>query len=173
MKKLKFVPGLVFLTLIMSANLIAQQTESQTKAVPKELRARLELYWKYFINEDWEKLFEMTTLSKSDQNKEYHIAQWKTQLTYRIKEKEDSITEVRLEEKMELTSFGYVILGCTKIKDEDGNENWFWNQSIVLKNEDNEWLVRSGSVLSVFLKDGSFKPCDKDISLLPIKIEGK
>jgi hypothetical protein len=64
MKKLRLIVTLIILTLVISVNLLAQKDVSaagderkpETQALPASLKERINAYWKYVNNENWEKL---------------------------------------------------------------------------------------------------------------------
>lgn len=145
----------------------AQQKETQTKDVPKELKERMELYWKYYRQEEWAKIYEIADTSMY--KKQDYIEMRKKEKT-KPDRMYNSIEEIALENKMHYIpeSNKWRLLGCTKVIGRDGNDYWLDTQSAAFLNEKKEWVV-SGVGFPIE-SDGTLKPCDKDVSVLPIKI---
>lgn len=127
----------------------------------------LELYWRYYRNDDWENLYK---LQHAKQNKAEFIAEMK-----RIKENSSlgfkAVQEIGLSDKMIfiLRLNRARIPGCAKILWRDGKSEWLDIYTFAdVVGED--WIVSSATV---FYKQpgNTFKPCSKNISSLPLKIK--
>ena len=166
MRKLKFILTALLLTLTVFGNLNAQKTETQTKEVPKELKDRLELYWKYTQKEDWENLFYIKDSSILVKEDFVEMMKKEKMNPYR---RFNSILEIGLENEMKFqpSSNKWEISGCTKITDRNDKEKWVASSAYGFKNEKNEWIVG----IAFPVPGGNFISCDKKTSLFPIKIK--
>jgi hypothetical protein len=167
MPNLKFITVPLFLLLIMLANVAAQKMEQSTKEVPKELKDRLELYWKYTQKEDWENLFDI--LDDSILIKEDYVEMMKKEKNNSYR-RLNSTQEVYYENKMSFLSSKekWQISGCAKVTDKNNKERWLASSTTAFQTEDNEWII-SGPAF--FFKDSDFVSCNKDASAFPIKIK--
>lgn len=167
MKRLKFILSAVIFMLIIAGNLNAQQNEQQTKELPKELKDRLELYWKYEEKEEWGNQFDIS--NQSILVKEDYVEMMKREKTNPYR-RLNSTLEVYYENKMSFlpSNDKWQISGCAKVTDKNNKEKWLAGSTFAFQNETNEWIV---SGLALFFKDGDFILCGKDVSVFPVKIK--
>ena len=159
---------LVSLAVVFCSVCVVSQepTDKEVRAVPPEIKARIELYFKLYKNEDWENLYEIDDWEI--RNKEDYVnihAKEKTNPYRRFR----SVLEIGLENTMHYwaSSKKWQIYGCTRLIDKEGMEILAKGSVYVENDESRGWVVGDSTVS--YFGDG-FHACEKPLSQLPINI---
>lgn len=162
--------AIAFVTLTLS-NFVSAQSVSdlETRNVPTEVRARLDLYFQLLLTEDWEKLYEIEDWANSD--KKNYIS---TKIKFRgnTYDSVSKLLKVGLNDSMTYYSHStkWSIDGCGRFRDNDGNEITAIGSVSVFKDPKRGWIVLS--FIPSLYADG-WHQCEMSIDEFPIRILDK
>ena len=166
----KYLQIIVFafvLGLMHVASFGQEPKDGETRSIPPEARARIDLYFDYYGKKDWAHLYEIDDWEI--RNKEDYVA---------INTKNETspyrpfraLNTVAFENTMfyYASSKNWVVSGCSRVIDLDGVEKLTKGSVVLIYDEGRGWLIRN---LTITKYGDGFHPCDKKFTELPIQIK--